>query len=241
MTRWSPRSPASIPEHSVARLTEADPTHPDLVRFREQAQRLRADARRPAELELAQLAEAGDDEATEARARALLARWPDSRIAGRILGGIQDRRRAGEAERLLASARSALSSGDTVLATELCRQARSVGADPADLLDRIREVEATRERTRQDAEVAAVCGQLAARIRVRAWTGFSRSIPSCAIGSGASATSRYSTGSSRSPGAARERSTARRSMRCSRSRRRRVRPSAATTKPRLRCSNRTAR
>jgi hypothetical protein len=48
-----------------------------------------------------------------------------------------------------------------VLATELCRQARSVGADPADLLDRIREVEATRERTRQDAEVAAVCGQLA--------------------------------------------------------------------------------
>ncbi|HEX8112018.1 MAG TPA: hypothetical protein VF516_30005, partial [Kofleriaceae bacterium] len=110
-------------DHRIARLTEADPTHPDLVRFREQAQRLRADARRPAEQELVQLAEAGDDEAAEARARALLARWPDSRVAGRILGGIQDRRRASEAERLLASARSALLNGDTGLATELCRQA----------------------------------------------------------------------------------------------------------------------
>ena len=148
-------------EHSIARLTEADPTHPDLVRFREQAQQLRADARRPAELELVQLAEAGDEEAAEARARALLVRWPDSRVAGRILGGIQDRRRAGEAERLLASARSALSSGDTGLATELCRQARSVGADPADLLAQIRAVEAAKERARQDAQVAAVCGQLA--------------------------------------------------------------------------------
>ncbi len=148
-------------EHSIARLTDADPTHPDLVQFREQTQRLRADARRPAELELAQLAKAGDNEATEARARALLARWPDSRVAGRILGGIQDRRRASEAERLLASARSALASGDIVLATELCRQARSVGADPADLLEQIRQVEALKERAHQDAEVAAVCAQLA--------------------------------------------------------------------------------
>lgn len=148
-------------EHRIARLTEADPTHPDLVRFREQAQRLRADARRPAELELSQLAEAGDDEATEARARALLARWPDSRVAGRILGGIQDRRRASESERLLASARAALSNGDTGLATELCRRARSVGADTADLLEQIRDAEAAGERARQDAEVAAVCAQLA--------------------------------------------------------------------------------
>lgn len=148
-------------EHSIARLTEADPTHPDLVRFREQAQRLRADARRPAELELLQIAEAGDDEAAEARARALLARSPDSRIAGRILGGIQDRRRAREAERLLASARSALANGDTGFATELCRQARTVGADTAELLDQIREAEATRERARKDAEVDAVCAQLA--------------------------------------------------------------------------------
>ncbi|HEX3474679.1 MAG TPA: hypothetical protein VHT91_06530 [Kofleriaceae bacterium] len=148
-------------EHRIARLAEADPRHPDLVRFRDQAQRLRADARRPAELELTRLAEAGDDEATAAHARALLARWPDSRVAGRILGGIQDRRRASETERLLASARSALSNGDTGLATELCRQARSVGADTADLLEQIREAEAARERARQDAEVAAVCAQLA--------------------------------------------------------------------------------
>lgn len=148
-------------EHSIARLTEADPTHPDLVRFRDQAQRLRADARRPAEQELWQLAEAGDDEAAEASARALLARWPDSRVAGRVLGGIHDRRRAGEAERLLASARSALSNGDTGLATELCRQARSVGADTADLLNQILEAEAARERARQDVDVAAVCARLA--------------------------------------------------------------------------------
>ena len=74
----------------------------------------------------------------------------------------QDRRRGSEAERLLGSARSALSNGDTGLATELCRQARSMGADTADLLEQIREAEAAKQRARQDAEVAAVCAQLAA-------------------------------------------------------------------------------
>ena len=144
----------------IARLTECDPARPELVGLREAANRLRADARRPAEQELLRLAEQ-DDAAAEATARALLARWPDSAVAGKVLGRIQERRRAGDAERLLAQARSALSSGDPARAMELCRQARGVGAEVQDLVDQIRAAEAAQRRARDDAEVAAVCARLA--------------------------------------------------------------------------------
>lgn len=148
-------------ERSIARLADADPTHPDLVRLRAEAQRLRSDARRPAEQELLQTAETGNASATEAAARALLARWPDSPVAGRLLSRIQGDQRAAEATRLLASARAALADGAIERATELGRRARSVGADTAELLDQIREADAAQRRARDDAEVAAVCARLA--------------------------------------------------------------------------------
>ncbi|HEX8114851.1 MAG TPA: hypothetical protein VF516_44275, partial [Kofleriaceae bacterium] len=147
--------------HCIARLTEADPTHPDLVRFRDQAQRLRADARKPAELELAQLAEAGDDEATEARARALLARWPDDEAMLALLephrsliasvarmnelqaearGRIAARRRIA-AVRALDQARLALARGDLETCERLCEQADGRDLDRAlrPALDQVRQ------------------------------------------------------------------------------------------------------
>ena len=148
-------------DRCVARLAECDPAHPEIVRFREEANRLRADARRPAEQELLQIAEGGDDDATEAKARELLGRWPDSPVAGRVVGRIQDRRRAAAAERLVASARVAVSAGEVGRATELCRQARSLGSDTAALLEQIQEVDAAQRRARDDAEVAAVHARLA--------------------------------------------------------------------------------
>ena len=148
-------------DRCIARLAASDPAHPDVVRLRGEANRLRADARRPAEQALLWLAEDGDDAAVEASARTLLARWPDSPVAGRILGRIQDHRRSAEADRLLGSTRVALSEGELGRATELCRQARAVGADTTALLEQIREAEAARRRARDDAALAAVCTQLA--------------------------------------------------------------------------------
>ena len=148
-------------DRCIARLAASDPAHPEIVRLRSEANRLRADARRPAEQVLLRLTEDGDDAAVEASARTLLARWPDSPVAGRILGRIQAQRRSTEAERLLAGARAALSEGDVGRATELCRQARAVGADTTALLEQIREAEAARHRARDDAALAGVCTQLA--------------------------------------------------------------------------------
>jgi hypothetical protein len=148
-------------ERCLARLSEADPTHPELVRLRGELQRLRSEARRPAEQQLLLLSEAGDDSATEAAARALLARWPDSPVAGRVLSRIQDHQRAAEAARLVASARAALSDGAIERATELARRARSSGAETAALLDEIRAADEAQRRARDAAEVAAVGAQLA--------------------------------------------------------------------------------
>jgi len=148
-------------DRCLARLIEVDPAHPEVVRLRGEANHLRADERRPAEQELLQIAGDANDAAVEAAARRLLARWPDSPVAGRILGRIQDHRRSTEIERLVASTRAALSEGEVGRATELCRQARAAGADTQALLEQIREVEAAQRRAREDAELAAVCTQLA--------------------------------------------------------------------------------
>jgi hypothetical protein len=148
-------------ERCVARLAACDPAHPEVHRFRDEVTRLRADARSPAEQELLRIAEGGDDAAIEAAARAVLARWPDSPIAGRTLGKLQEQRRRANAERLLAMARAALTDRQVGRTAELCRQARALGAETAGLLDQIREAEAAERRAREDAGVAAVCTQLA--------------------------------------------------------------------------------
>lgn len=148
-------------DRCIARLAESDPAHPEIVRLRGEASRVRADARMPDEQELLRVAEGGDDAAVEAAARKLLARWPDSPVAGRILGRIQSHRRSTEAERLVARARVALAEGDVGRATELCRQARAVGADTKALLEQIREADAAQRCAREDAELAAVCVRLA--------------------------------------------------------------------------------
>ena len=154
------RQDAAALDHRVAQLAHADPAHPELVRLREQASRLRAELRGPDEQALVQLAAHGDAPAVAAAARVLLARWPDSAAAGRILGRAVEQQRTHEAARLLARARAAVTDGDLAHATELGRQARAVGADTEALLEAIRQAEAARRSARDDAEVASVCALL---------------------------------------------------------------------------------
>lgn len=147
-------------ESSLARLVQIDPARPELVELRSAYDRLRADASRPAEEELVRAAEQLDDAALESMARALLVRWPDSAIAGKVVSGIRDRRRAGEAELAMARARAALSTGELGRALELCRQARALGAESQAVIDEIRQAEAVQRRLRDDADAAAVCALL---------------------------------------------------------------------------------
>lgn len=153
------RAPDEL-ERCIARLAELDPARPELVDLRAAIDRLHADSRRPAEQELRDAAAHLDDTELESMARALLVRWPDSTIAGKVLGGIHDRRRASEAQLVMARARAALSAGELVHAMELCRQARAIGAETQAVMNEIRLAEAVQRRLREDADVAAVCARL---------------------------------------------------------------------------------
>ena len=148
-------------ERYVARLTEVDPARADLVELRHAADRLRAEARRPAEEALLRAAERDDEPAVEAMARALLVRWPDSSIAGKLVRRIQDRQRTSEIDRLLDHARGAVAAGDLARARERVRQAAALGANVQALSDQIREAGAAQRRVADEAAVDEATARLA--------------------------------------------------------------------------------
>jgi hypothetical protein len=117
-------------------LERCDPAHPELHALRDDTARAREIARKPAEDELLHLLE-HDRNAAEITARALLDRWPDSAIAGRVLGRIQSDRRRSDGERLRDQALDALAD-DLPRARELARQAGVRGVDVDGVLERIR-------------------------------------------------------------------------------------------------------
>ncbi|MFN0248647.1 MAG: hypothetical protein ACKV2T_17290 [Kofleriaceae bacterium] len=118
-------------------LERCDAAHPDLHALRDDAARARERARKPAEEELLQLLER-DPGAAEMAARALVERWPDSAIAGRVLGRIQSDRRQSEGERLRELALQELADGQLARAGELARQAGALGVAVDSVLEQIR-------------------------------------------------------------------------------------------------------
>jgi hypothetical protein len=77
----------------LADLKRRDPAHPDIVRLSDEIARLRAVARRPFEAELASLVAASRDGEAEDKAAEVLARWPESEVARRIVRAAEERRR----------------------------------------------------------------------------------------------------------------------------------------------------
>jgi hypothetical protein len=126
-------------------------------------ERARAARRGPEEAELLRAAESSLDEETARRAGELLARWPESEVARRVLRALDERKRRHEARRLVAAAEEALAGGDLSLALGRLRQAFGAtehGPARDDIARRLAEVEAA-ERARVAADdVERVCALL---------------------------------------------------------------------------------
>ncbi len=83
-------------DHAEAHLSEMRrraPLHPSLVGLSGEITRLRAAVRGPAEAALASLVAAGQEGEAEKKAAEILARWPESEAARRVIRAAEDRRR----------------------------------------------------------------------------------------------------------------------------------------------------
>lgn len=149
-------------EH-LAEARRSDPTSPGLAAVAEELGRARAAARAPAEAELARVFEAGLDSEASRQAQAVLARWPDSAPARRILREIEGRRRHEEARKKAAEAEDALTRGDAAIALTLFRHALAAlpaGPEAEAIEARCAAVEAALHRQRAEASVAEACRKL---------------------------------------------------------------------------------
>jgi hypothetical protein len=152
-------------EQASAYLQEArrrDLSHLAITAAAEAIAHARTAAREPRETELLQAAEAGRDQEAAAEAREVLARWPESEVARRVLRIVDERARQSEARRLVAEADEALRAGQTAEALARLRQARGPlsGAERAGIDERIGAIEAAQRRQSEAASVEWVCGLL---------------------------------------------------------------------------------
>ncbi len=115
----------------VAKARAADFVCGSALTLEDELSRRRATARAPMEAELERLHALGDDAVTEAQARKLLASFPDSPIAGRMLRAIEARRARAEAKRLCQRGEEAFAAGNFILAAQLFRQAEALGESSA--------------------------------------------------------------------------------------------------------------
>lgn len=142
------RRELALADEHLTRARERDPIHPEIPEVRDEIARARADERLPLEQRLAGLCAAGDYDAAEAQARALLARWPESDPARRALRAITEHRRVAEAQRLRAQAEEAARRGQRGAAMSLLQQALATGLH-GDLMHAIRDELARLEQEEQ--------------------------------------------------------------------------------------------
>ena len=147
-------------EHWIRQLREHVPAHPDLPRLARDVEASRASRMGPLEASLERDFAAGQVDRIEDRARAILAEWPESAVARRVLRESSERRRRQECEEAIESARRALLAGDLAGARRSLERAASLGGSDEDLLRRLDQAE-EEARGRADADrVAAVLGGL---------------------------------------------------------------------------------
>ncbi len=147
--------------HHLDEAVEQDPTSPDLASLAAELARARAEARRPAEEALQARLDAGEQEAAEPEARALLARWPSSEVARRVLAEVEERRRRRLAGEALAAADDRERSGDPAGAVSMLRRALELGADAARVGPWLERVESEARRQGEQERVGAVLEALA--------------------------------------------------------------------------------
>jgi hypothetical protein len=103
-------------EELIAQLRALDPASPSLHALASELARRRAERRGPDEAALQRLLDEGHHHDAARRARELLAKWPDSETARRVLRTLDDRQRRLELERLWAEAEGAEAQGDAATA-----------------------------------------------------------------------------------------------------------------------------
>ncbi len=106
-----------------------DPTAPEIPDLLDRVSAARAEGRAPEEARVRALLDAGDLDAAEKAARALLADWPHSAVAGHVLGAVEAARRDAERDAALAEGDAAFAVEDWTKAAAAWRRARRLGAD----------------------------------------------------------------------------------------------------------------
>ncbi len=133
-----------------------DPTHPQIPSLTQELAECQAEVMGPAEQTLErQLREAGAL-AVEAEARSLLARWPDSDVARRVLREVAGHRREAEVSKHLELADSALAEERFRDAGHHFQAAKEAGSDRPDLPELIEQTRQQERRRREQSQVDAV-------------------------------------------------------------------------------------
>jgi hypothetical protein len=156
----------AAPQAAAELLEEArehDPAHPEIPALRDEIVRLRAAERAGDEEQLRQLVAAGDLAGAEARARAIVARWPDSEPARRTLRELQERRRTEAAAELLRQAQTCAGPDRAQRAHALLGQALELlppGPQRDDVVQRLRALEVEAQAREEQARVADTAHRL---------------------------------------------------------------------------------
>lgn len=137
---------------------------PTLLRLTEQLQILRRTKWKGIEEELLRALDEGNPERVEAEAHDLLARWPESPAARKVLARLHERRRRHEQDQLLREAQAALDSGDLERAAAHSHAARSLGADTTSLEQTITTAQKAARYKRDQAAVEQVLTALGASV-----------------------------------------------------------------------------
>ena len=111
----------------VAEVQRRAPSHPALLGLADTVKKRRAEERAPLEAEARRLVEEGLFDEAEARAAAIVARWPESTVAHGIARAGQERRRLDEARSLATQGKEALEQGESARAIGLLRRALVMG------------------------------------------------------------------------------------------------------------------
>jgi hypothetical protein len=155
--------------HDLAAVRERDPIHPDLRDLEGALAARRAQERLPLEAALTGLLEGGHVDDAEPRARALLARFPDSEVARRVLRTLEEVRKATQTRQLLADAEEAAARAELTLALSLLGQALAAGPrgeQLAPIQARVEEIKATLRDRAEHAEVEKAIALLGDRDRL---------------------------------------------------------------------------
>ena len=147
----------------IEQLARLDPVHPDLVHLREQAARLRAQAREPLEQALAAALARGDAADARALAERLLASWSESVVARRALKQLDAQAQQDQAQRLIDRARDARALGEVRPAVALLREALTLAPEFPGLAALLVETEAESQRIAAREALSQLAALLAAQ------------------------------------------------------------------------------